>query len=101
MKMSFQFMRVLTTPACIAGPQTGLLYIPINRSCLNQTANDRLRTSNRFFYLAAAVYAYNWVDVLWMDNGGVSFKKSPSRSLDLGLRVSNEGDAILQLSSRF
>ncbi|MCY4077490.1 MAG: PQQ-binding-like beta-propeller repeat protein, partial [Acidobacteria bacterium] len=22
-------------------PQTGLLYIPINRSCLNQTANDR------------------------------------------------------------
>ena len=23
-------------------PQTGLLYIPINRSCLNQTANDQL-----------------------------------------------------------
>ena len=44
MKMSFQFMRVLTTPACIAGPQTGLLYIPINRSCLNQTANDRSAT---------------------------------------------------------
>ena len=25
-------------------PQTGLLYIPINRSCLNQTANDRTAT---------------------------------------------------------
>ena len=25
-------------------PETGLLYIPINRSCLNQTANERTRT---------------------------------------------------------
>ena len=63
-------------------------------------ANDRRKLSNRFLWLAGALYAYNWVDVLWMGNGGMSLKKS-QRSLGLGFGISTDGNPMMQLSRRF
>lgn len=62
-------------------------------------ANDRRKRGNRLLWLAGALYAYNWVDVLWMGSGGTRFKKSPQPTIGLGF--DREGNAMLQLSSRF
>ena len=64
-------------------------------------ANDRRKRGNRFLWLAGALYAYNWVDALWMGNGGMSYKKSQQPMINLGLGFGREGNAMLQLSSRF
>lgn len=62
-------------------------------------ASDRRAMSNRLFWLAGALYAYNLIDVLWMgnDRGGTSF----ARTLSLDLTSRGDGTPLLQLVRRF
>ena len=50
------------------------------------------RRSNRAYWLAGAVVAYNWIDVLWLG-------KAPA--VESGLEMSSQGIPLLQLAYRF
>ena len=50
------------------------------------------RRSNRVFWLAGAVCAYNWIDVLWLGKGP---------SLESGMEMSSQGVPLFQLAYRF
>ena len=62
-------------------------------------ASDRRTMSNRLFWLAGALYAYNLIDVLWMgnDRGGPNL----SRKLSLGVTSRVDGAPLLQLTRSF
>ena len=62
-------------------------------------ASDRRAMSNRLFWLAGALYAYNLIDVLWMGNG----RGGPNlvRKLSLGVTSRGDGAPLLQLTRRF
>jgi hypothetical protein len=68
-------------------------------------ANDRRTWSNRFFWLAGALYAYNWIDVLWRSGGpdleGQAQTQGWPAGLALGVQVVPRGGAVLQLVHRF
>ena len=66
-------------------------------------AQSRRRWSNRFFWLAGAVYVYNLADVFMLGKG-MAMSASPPRAprpLALGLGLNREGMALLQLVHRF
>lgn len=50
------------------------------------------RRSNGAFWLAGAVCAYNWIDVLWLGKGP---------SLESGMEMSSQGLPLFQLAYRF
>ena len=61
-------------------------------------ATDRRRSSNRFFWLAGAVYAYNWIDILWSRSRGAPLA-GPGTRLDVG--VLDAGGPAVTLRHRF
>jgi len=65
-------------------------------------AEDRRKTSNRLFWLAAAIYAYNWADVLWLgESAKMMAHTSPDRSTQFGLSATSEGDPLFGIQHRF
>ncbi|MBI2503185.1 MAG: hypothetical protein HYW07_08110 [Candidatus Latescibacteria bacterium] len=50
------------------------------------------RRSNLAFWLAGAVWAYNWIDVLWLGKGP---------SLESGMEMSSQGLPLFQVAYRF
>ncbi len=62
-------------------------------------ASSRRSTSNRLFWLAGAVYAYNLIDVMWMGNSGMSMKVD--KGLSMGMSYSRDGAPLVQLMRRF
>ena len=66
-------------------------------------AQSRRQWSNRFFWLAGAVYVYNLADVLMLGNGMAMSASPPAarRPLALGLGLNRNGTALLQLVHRF
>ena len=65
-------------------------------------AEDRRKASNRLFWLAGAIYAYNWADVLWLGQGAKMMGRTPdSGGTHLGMSTSSEGDPLLRLQHRF
>lgn len=72
---------------------------------LGEGMQNRRRWSNRLFWLAGALYAYNWIDALWMQGGSTMEVQSriPSRSpgLALELRVDPGAWTGLQVVHRF
>ena len=49
-------------------------------------AQDRRSRSNNLFWLAGALYVYNWVDILWLgDAAGVAYQAPPSTGLHVDL----------------
>ena len=67
------------------------------------TADERRSRSNRLFWLAGAVYAYNWVDVLWMGGRAGAMRARTLQSLhtEMGLGFASDGDPLFQLVRRF
>lgn len=61
-------------------------------------ATDRRRSSNRFFWLAGAVYAYNWIDILWTRSRSAPLA-GPGTRFDLGLL--DTGGPAVTLRHRF
>jgi len=65
-------------------------------------ARDRRNWSNRFFWLAGALYAYNWIDVMWTDSSPMMSLSARSKvPLALGLGLNRSGQALLQMTHRF
>ncbi|MBA72974.1 MAG: hypothetical protein CMO73_09905 [Verrucomicrobiales bacterium] len=64
-------------------------------------ASDRRTSSNRFFWLAGALYAYNLVDVMWMGGDGVSSVAQTDNKLDIGLGFAASGYPLLNIMHRF
>jgi len=65
-------------------------------------ARDRRNWSNRFFWLAGALYAYNWIDVMWTDSSPMmSLSARSGVPLALGLGLNRSGQALLQMTHRF
>ena len=65
-------------------------------------ASNRRSTSNRLFWLAGAVYAYNLIDSMWMGGrtGGMMASQS-ERSWQMGMDLDRDGHTLLQLTRRF
>lgn len=64
-------------------------------------AAERRTKSNRFFWLAGAVYAYNWIDVLWRGADGAYAKVEAPAKWRLGMGIDRDGGALLKLVGRF
>ena len=65
-------------------------------------ASDRRATSNRLFWIAGAVYVYNWIDVLWMGGtANLASSTSAPRTLGLGLRQNSSGTPMLTMAHSF
>ena len=65
-------------------------------------AQNRRDWSNRFFLLAGAIYAYNWVDVLWLRGRVTLSARGPdARPLEVGAGMTQDGTALLQVAHRF
>lgn len=62
-------------------------------------AQDRRNRSNRLFWLVGAIYAYNLVDVMWLDSGQTMNLRRSSLPLELGL--DRDGRTALQWVYRF
>ena len=63
-------------------------------------ASDRRTTSNRLYRLAAALYVYNWVDVLWLGQAA-GLRSVHAQPFDVGLRSARDGQPLLTLTHRF
>lgn len=63
-------------------------------------AQDRRTTSNRLFWLAGALYLYNWVDVLWMGSAPRLATAVPPRT-QVGIALADHGQPRLQIRRRF
>ena len=64
-------------------------------------ASDRRSMSNRLFWLAGALYAYNLVDVMWMGSNQISLNARVERKTDFALGLSAEGRPTFNLTYRF
>ncbi|MEE2659463.1 MAG: FlgT C-terminal domain-containing protein [Candidatus Latescibacterota bacterium] len=67
-------------------------------------ARSRRDWSNRFFWLAGALYAYNWVDILWLGtaaslSGPVEVGEPAATSVCLG--TNSTGQPLMRLTHRF
>ena len=64
-------------------------------------AQDRRSTSNRFFWVAGALYLYNWADVLWMGSAP-RFASVDRPRTQVGMTFADRGQQpLLQLRHRF
>ncbi len=64
-------------------------------------AQDKRSRSNNLFWLAGALYVYNWVDILWLgDAAGVAYQAPPSTGLHVALGI-NTKQPLLRLTHRF
>lgn len=66
-------------------------------------AQDRRTSSNRLFWLAGALYVYNWVDILWLGDAASMAQHAPSTRqwhADLGLSGTSR-QPLLRLTRRF
>ncbi|MFC1525770.1 hypothetical protein ACFL6X_03045 [Candidatus Latescibacterota bacterium] len=64
-------------------------------------ASSRRTWSNRLYWLAGAVYVYNWVDVLWLGNSGAMPLASRQPAFQMGLGAASDGRPLLQLVRHF
>jgi hypothetical protein len=65
-------------------------------------ANDRRKSSNRYFRVAALVFVYNWFDVLWEGRSlPLNLKLAEPRRLQFGAGVDQGGNSVLQMVHRF
>lgn len=66
-------------------------------------AEDRRKVSNRLFWLAGAIYAYNWADVLWLgESAKMMARTAPADSgTQFGLGASSQGDPLFSIQHRF
>ena len=64
-------------------------------------ASDRRSMSNRLFWLAGALYAYNLVDVMWMGGNQMPLNARVERKTDFGPGLSAEGRPMFNLMRRF
>ena len=62
-------------------------------------AQNRRNSSNRLFWLAGALYAYNLIDVMWLSSGQDMHMRRAALPLALG--VDRKGGATLQWVHRF
>ena len=64
-------------------------------------AQDLSDRSNQFFWLAGALYVYNWVDILWLgDASGVAYRPPPASRLTVGVGLDGL-QPLLRLTHRF
>lgn len=65
-------------------------------------ASSRRTRSNRFFWLAGALYAYNLVDVIWMGGSQtLAIRSGEPSPMTVGMGVGRDGRAMLQVVHRF
>ena len=71
-------------------------------------AQDRRSLSNNLFWLAGALYVYNWVDILWLGNAaGVAYQAPPTTRVHVDLGWDSGGSQnpggmpLLRLTRRF
>ena len=66
------------------------------------TADDKRGRSNNLFWLAGAIYAYNWADVLWL-GGGAKMMRSQAQSsqTQIGLGLAMGGEPLFEVVHRF
>ena len=65
-------------------------------------AASRRNTSNRLFWLAGAIYAYNWADVLWLgESAKMMAHTAPAKSTQFGLGATSDGDPLFSIQHRF
>ncbi|MFH1571782.1 MAG: hypothetical protein ABIL09_27580 [Gemmatimonadota bacterium] len=64
-------------------------------------AADRRTSSNRFFWLAGATYLFSWVDAVWMGGGAPSLPPNREARLQAGMKLSADGQPLLQLVRSF
>jgi len=64
-------------------------------------ADKRRTRSNRFFWLAGAVYAYHLADLLWLQDGVLIAGDRDSSAYTLAWGPQQEGPALLRLTRRF
>lgn len=74
---------------------------PTNYDFYFDEASDRRTWSNRFFWLAGALYAYNLVDVMWMGGDSVPMNAQIDKKMDLGLGLGPDGQPMVSLVRRF
>ncbi len=65
-------------------------------------AEDRRKASNRLFWLAGAIYAYNWADVLWLgESAKMMAHTAPANSTQFGLSATSDGHPLFSIQHRF
>jgi hypothetical protein len=65
-------------------------------------AQDRRDRSNRLFWLAGALYVYNWVDVMWLGEGAKMAYTLPSAPrFHVGMGWTDDRKPLLRLTHRF
>ena len=64
-------------------------------------ASDRRTWSNRFFWIAGALYAYNLVDVMWMGGDQMQMNAQANQKMDLGLGLDGDGRPMFNIVRRF
>jgi hypothetical protein len=63
-------------------------------------AQDRRKMSNRLFWVAGALYLYNWADVLWMGSAPRLASTAGPRT-QVGVGLADRGQPMLQIRRRF
>ena len=63
-------------------------------------AQDRRTMSNRLFWVAGALYIYNWADVLWMGSAPRLASTAGPRT-QVGIGLADRGQPLLQIRRRF
>jgi len=66
-----------------------------------QGASDRRTNSNRLFWLAGAIYMYNWIDALWMGGATPALQAQTPPSWHLGAGLASDGRPLLQFVRTF
>ncbi len=64
-------------------------------------ASDRRTNSNRLFWLAGAIYLYNWIDAVWMGGGIPSLQVGAPTDWHLSPGLAMDGRPLVQLTRRF
>ena len=64
-------------------------------------ASDRRTNSNRLFWLAGAIYLYNWIDAAWMGGSVPSLQVSAPTRWHLSPGLALDGRPQVQLTRRF
>lgn len=63
---------------------------------------DRRTLSNRLFWVAGALWVYNWVDVMYLGEGAnLAYRPADPPSYHVGMGLSADGRPLLRLGRRF